>query len=228
MNRALAAVGQRVAPPHFLLFLALVPLGALLWRHGGHRLTDSLVTGFDGAALAFLISLMPTLSTCDGATMRRRSAVNDANRTLVLAITSTLTLVVMAAIVGELPAAGKGDHFALAKLIVTLVLTWLFANTVYALHYAHLYYLPAEPGAPDVPGDGAVQGGLTFPGPEEPDYLDFVYFAFTLGMTFQTADVDIAGRAIRRIAIVHCFAAFIFNIGVIAFTINAIGSAAGA
>ncbi|MFX5693335.1 DUF1345 domain-containing protein, partial [Acinetobacter baumannii] len=74
---------------------------------------------------------------------------------------------------------------------------------------------------------GKERAGLAFPGNEPPDYFDFLYFAFTLGMTFQTADVEMTGRAIRRIAIVHCLAAFVFNIGVIAFAINVIGGANG-
>jgi uncharacterized membrane protein len=59
-----------------------------------------------------------------------------------------------------------------------------------------------------------------------PTYTDFGYFAFTLGMTFQTSDVAVTRPAVRQIAILHCFAAFVFNIGVIAFTINALGGSA--
>ena len=99
---------------------------------------------------------------------------------------------------------------AMVKLVGTLLLTWFFTNTVYALHYAHLYYSSR---------DGNDAGGIDFPGTKTPDYLDFVYFSFTLGMTFQTSDTAITSRTIRRIATAHSFAAFVFNIGVIAFTI---------
>lgn len=102
----------------------------------------------------------------------------------------------------------------MAKLIGTLMLAWLFTNTVYALHYAHIYYSSR---------DGGDQEGIDFPGGIAPDYLDFVYFSFTLGMTFQTSDAQITGRAIRRIATLHSFAAFVFNLGVVAFAINALG-----
>ena len=89
-------------------------------------------------------------------------------------------------------------------------------DRLYALHYAHEYY---RAGA--VPGEHA--GGLEFPGSGQPDYLDFASFSLTLGMTFQTSDVEISSRSIRRIVTAHSFAAFIFNIGLIAFTINGIG-----
>ena len=221
-----AELGAWLAPPRFLVFCVLFPAGIWLWHALGHSLADALDLGFDGAALVFLASLLRMfLTRCDSASMREQAARNDANRLLVLAITSTLTVVIMAAIAGELPHVGHGDaggggHGALIKLIGTLILTWMFANVIYALHYAHLYYSPG-----DIAGEDA--RGLDFPGREDPDYLDFVYFAFTLGMTFQTADVGITGRPIRRIAILHGFAAFVFNIGVIAFTINAIGGSSG-
>lgn len=215
-------LGGWLAPPRFVLFLALFPIGAWLWHARGHTLAESLDLGFDGAALVFLASLVPLfLRPHNAELMRDQAARNDANRVLVLSITTLLTVVILTAIAGELPHLGHGGgHLVVFKLIGTLLLTWLFANVVYALHYAHLFYMPGEV-------DGEDAGGLDFPGKESPDYLDFIYFAFTLGMTFQTADVNISGKPIRRIAVLHGFAAFVYNIGVIAFTINAIGGAPG-
>jgi uncharacterized membrane protein len=88
---------------------------------------------------------------------------------------------------------------------------------IYALHYAHLYYSDAST-------DGKDAKGLDFPSCDEPDYWDFAYFAFTLGMTFQTSDVEISSRRVRKVALGQCMAAFVFNIGVLAFTINVLGS----
>ena len=93
-----------------------------------------------------------------------------------------------------------------------LAFAWLFSNTVYALHYAHLAY-----------SNEAKCMGLSFPDTAEPLYWDFVYFAFTIGMTFQTSDVTISDQSIRRIVAMHGLAAFAFNIGVLAFTINVLG-----
>ena len=206
-----------------MLFLALLIAGfaGLGAFHGWSHPADALVIGFDFAVLGFLASLLPVLRASDVAAMRQHSAQNDANRITVLVISTVITLVVLAAIAGELPDARRGVPGALARLIATLLLTWLFANVVYALHYAHEYYRPGatQPGAI---GE-ADAGGLEFPGTAQPDYFDFLYFALTLGMTFQTSDVVITARPIRRIVMVHAFAAFVFNIGVIAFTINGIG-----
>ena len=86
---------------------------------------------------------------------------------------------------------------------------------MFTLHYAHAYYVRAN--------DGHDSGGFDFPGTATPDYRDFAYFAFTLGMTFQTSDVAITAPALRHVALLHCFGAFVFNIGVIAFAINVLG-----
>lgn len=213
----MSAVGRRLAPPRFLAFLiifaAAFTADRLLipgnWAEG-------LALAFDLAATAFLLSLIPLLGESGAAVIRRHADANDANRLLVLTITALVTIVVMAAIAGELPAARQGDLAAIAKLVSTLLLIWLFANAVYALHYAHDFYT-AQPG-----GKGDC-GGIDFPGTSEPTYGDFVYFAFTLGMTFQTSDADITSGRIRGVALLHSFTAFLFNIGVIAFTINALG-----
>lgn len=210
--------GQRFAPPRFVLFLVLLIAGFAIRGSlsGWSRPADALVIGFDLAVVGFLASLLPMLRAGDVAAMRRHSAENDANRITVLAISTVITLVVLAAIAGELPEARQRVPGALVRLIATLLLTWLFANVVYALHYAHEFYRPGG-------AEGKDAGGLEFPGTAQPDYFDFLYFALTLGMTFQTSDVVITARPIRRIVTAHAFAAFIFNIGVIAFTINGIG-----
>jgi uncharacterized membrane protein len=218
MDNGGAGLGNRLAPPRFVLFLVLLVAGFFgHWAYAGdQKFADAVAMSFDLAAMVFLLSLIPLVRDADVRTIRRHAKANDANRVLVLIVTTVATLVVMAAIAGELPQASAGDRVAIGKLIVTLTLTWMFANVVYALHYAHLFYSSR-------PGTGGDAGGLEFPGEDAPDYLDFIYFSFTMGMTFQTSDVQITSRSIRRIATLHSLAAFIFNLGVIAFTINALG-----
>jgi len=211
------AIGRRIAAPRFLAFLAILIAASFAHHHflPASGWPKALAVGFDVAAFLFLASLIPLLRDESVAAIRARAMANNANRVVVLSCTSLLTLVVMAAIADELPAARHGDALAIAELIVTLLLIWLFANSVYALHYAHDYYTVHE--------GGKDCGGLDFPQTPEPGYGDFAYFAFTLGMTFQTSDTAITASRIRSIALLHSFAAFVFNIGVIAFTINALG-----
>lgn len=210
---AQSTIGNRIAPLRFILFvvLLLVASGAgtvwLGWRHG-------VMVGFDIAALGFLLSCLPLLSGTDVAAIRKDAVRNDANRLLLLVVTGIVMLVVLVTVWVELTNATAARHASPAFIIVTLMLAWLFSNSVYALHYAHLHYAQHE---------GRDRGGVDFPGRGEPDYWDFVYFAFTLGMTFQTSDVAITDRNIRRVVTAHCFAAFIFNLGILAFTINVLG-----
>lgn len=209
-------MGRRLAPARFLLFLVLLITGFL----AAHEIlasawTEAAALAFDFAAIVFVISLVPLLRESGPQTIRDHADANNANRPLVLVVTALVMIVVMAAISGELPAARNGDFAAAGKLVVTLLLIWIFANSIYALHYAHDFYT----GGPD----GQDCGGIDFPGTPEPAYGDFIYFAFTLGMTFQTSDTDITAARIRNVALFHSFTAFLFNIGVIAFTINALG-----
>jgi uncharacterized membrane protein len=207
------SIGNKLAPPRFLLFLAilLVGVGAAFIYH--QRLSLGILAAFDVAALVFLISILPMLRTDDEAKIRQQAARNDANRGVLLAITGVVTTVVLVAIAAESSADNLGWGTK-ALIIATIILAWLFSNLVYAVHYAHMAY-----------GDGGDEcRSLDFPKTETPVYSDFVYFAFTLGMTFQTSDVQIQDQSVRRVVVAHSLAAFFFNIGVLAFTINVLGS----
>jgi uncharacterized membrane protein len=208
-------IGNRIAPVRFIVFLALLlPGGAFAGFRWGWRI--GAMTGFDVAAAVFLASLWPLLRQ-DPDSIRKRAAQNDANRVLLLAVTGVVMCAILTAVGAELQ---KGEPLPGAEkglVVGTLALAWLFSNMVYALHYAHLFYSRDR-------GSGKDSGGLDFSGSGKPCYSDFVYFAFTLGMTFQTSDTGITTARMRRIVTAHCFAAFAFNIGVPAFTINVLGS----
>ena len=204
----------------FVLFVAILIVGAALatpavMRLAHDPLQDALfkgfMIGFDLAALFFLLASAHLLRIDDPQVIRDHAASNDANRALLLLITAAISAAVLGAVAME-TVGGGGAPGAKTKMLIiaTLGMAWLFGNTIYALHYAHLYY--TEP-----------DGGLDFKQKVPPGYPDFVYFAFTLGMTFQTSDVDIADRHIRNVVTFHCLAAFVFNLGILAFTINVLG-----
>jgi len=171
------------------------------------------MAAFDLSAIVFLVAAATLLRHGVASRMRAAAEANDANRPMLLGFTATTTLVILVAVAGELER--RSDPRSLALVVATLVLAWLFSNTVYALHYAHVFYLADE--------HGKDSGGLDFPGCDTPDYWDFLYFSFTLGMTFQTSDVTVRARGVRRVVLGHSLAAFVFNLGVLAFTINVIG-----
>ncbi len=99
-----------------------------------------------------------------------------------------------------------------ALVATTLLLSWLVTQAVFAARYAHEWY--------ERDSTGTLCKGLAFPGEDEPDYWDFVYFSVVLGMTFQVSDVNITRRSLRRLAAVHGFLGFVFNTVIVALTVN--------
>ena len=95
---------------------------------------------------------------------------------------------------------------------LTLLLSWLVTQAVFAARYAHEWYEPT--------GDGSTARGLQFPNEDRPDYWDFLYFSVVLGMTFQVSDVSITARPLRRLAAAHGFLGFVFNTVIVALTVN--------
>jgi len=200
--------------PRFLAFLVVLIVATPVAGQLMHGRYLGFMGGFDVAALVFLLACVSLLSTREAAVIRDHAIANDANKTLLLFIAGIVVAVLFAAIAAE-TVGKRPEPLTKSLVIATLVLAWLFTNTLYAIHYAHLAYVRED----------SPEGGLDFPGTDQPVYWDFVYFAYTLGMTFQTSDVTIKDAGIRRVVTVHCFAAFVFNIGVLAFTINVLGSA---
>ena len=211
---AAKTIGNRIAPPRFLLFIGLLIVGwgaavtMLGWQRG-------VMVGFDVAALGFLAASI-NLFNDKPKKMREDAKAHDANRVVLLGISFVISLVILVAVGSQLSRGGGFSGFEIALIVGTLVLVWVFGNAIYALHYAHLYY-SADDG-------GADSTGLDFPGKREPDYADFCHFAFTLGVALQTADVCITSAHIRRVVTVHCVAAFFFNLGVLALTVNVLGA----
>jgi uncharacterized membrane protein len=212
MTRSLN-IGNRIAPPRFLAFLAMLIVGFPVALSLLDRWALAAMGSFDIAAVLFLISCVPLLGTREARAIREHAVANDANRILLLVITGIVMGVLLTAIGAE--AMGHNPQpVTKALIITTLALAWVFANTVYAFHYAHMVYMH-----PDV---GCV--GLEFPRTAHPVYWDFVYFSFTNGMAFATSDVVVTETRMRKTVIIHGLAAFAFNIGVLAFTINVLGS----
>jgi uncharacterized membrane protein len=209
----LRTIGNLIAPPRFLIFIATLIVAAPIASHAFGRWALGIMAAFDLAAIVFLLSCLSLLSTRKAAEIREHASDNDANRRILLAITTIVMTVLLVAIAAE--AVGRSPQpFTKVMIIVTLILAWLFSNLVYALHYAHLAYSQPESGCL----------GFDFPGTKEPVYWDFVYFSFTCGMAFANSDVAVTISQVRKTVTFHCLAAFAFNFGVLAFTINLLAS----
>jgi uncharacterized membrane protein len=169
--------------------------------------------GWDVGVICFLASVYWMVSHSDAALIRQQSAMQDEGRNLVL-ISAIGAVVISVAVIlvwlsGEM-SAGKPPTRDLALVFLTIPLSWIFIHTIFMLHYAHEFYAEHR-------GAG---GGLRFPGHDQPDYWDFVYFAFGVGMAAQVADVTVTSKPIRHIVTIHSIVSFVFNVTLIAMTVS--------
>jgi uncharacterized membrane protein len=175
------------------------------------RFVTRLLTGWDIAVALYLGLAFPVFASSDVHRIRRNAARQDDGKLTILTSTVAAALASLAAIFAELgtSAAATRPHSHLVLAAATILLSWGFIHTMFALHYAHEFY------------DETAGRGLSFPGEEpHPDYLDFVYFSFVIGMTSQVSDVAITSKLIRRTATVHGIVSFLFNAALLALTIN--------
>jgi uncharacterized membrane protein len=172
------------------------------------------------AAILVMIVVMVLNSTTDH--MRQRAAVQDPGRSILLGaiVAGSLVSVVGLVAVQKSMKGGDASIAPLLTIVGTIVLSWLLVHVVFSLHYAHGYYGPAD----DEEDEDGLVGGLEFPGKPKPDYWDFMYFSFVVGMTCQVSDVGISGRALRRLALFHGIVSFFFNTIILALTINILAS----
>lgn len=181
---------------------------------GGLSPVLGVLLAFDLAALIFLAATLYMILHADERSLRQRARREDQSYWGFLLSSAAVSVIAVVALAIELHASRSGGLLEVALAASSLLLAWLFMNTIFALHYAHEFY-----------GDRGGKGsGLDFPGTREPDYWDFVYFAFVIGMTFQVSDVQISERQIRRVALAHAVIAFFFNVIIIALSVNVVAS----
>jgi len=214
VRRGIPVLGAFLSRPYLLTAIAfgvIIYFASAPWI--ARDITRALI-GWDGGVILFLFLMFFFMSNGDAAVMKRRALAHDEGGHLILLLTIIASIASVGAIVAELSAAkdqpGAGWRVALAA--GTVVLSWLFVQIVFAMHYAHVYYLEEEEGEP--------KGGLEFGACGEPDYWDFVHFSIVLGATSQTADITFSSKEMRRIGTLHTLVAFGFNTAILATMIN--------
>lgn len=172
----------------------------------------SLLLAFNGGAALFLITMAVTMVHATADHMRQQAKLQDEGKWTVLALSLAVSGVSLAALYLELH--GAKIHLLSDVILASasILLSWLFVATMFALHYAHSFYLEPEP----------AQSRLIFPGTNAPDYWDFMYFSVVLSMACQVSDVQITDRVVRRTALLHGVVAFFFNVIIIAITVNVV------
>lgn len=209
---------------HVRLFISLIASGIALFLCWGHFSAPATVL-ITWIAFALMIIIMDWIIIMSSHPMevRRIASIEDSSRTLIFLFVIIASLISMLAIFfllkssKELSPEAVTGHVLLA--MTSVIISWWLVHTIFALRYAHMFYATD----PDDDQKKKPLGGLEFPGKEkDPDYLDFVYFSFVVGMTFQVSDVEISSRFIRRLAWIHGLIAFAFNTAIVALSINVI------
>lgn len=193
-----AAFGAAVA-------LALI---ALPWR-----IPTRILVGWDSGVALYLVLSYRVAAHASVATIRQRAAINDEGAIALLILAPAASLTSLAAVLAELGHAPGWYRVALG--LGTILLSWAFMHWIFALHYAHQFY--------GASGDKR-SSGLVFPGNQEPDYWDFLYYSLVVAMTAQVSDVQITSKSIRRLTTAHGVISFFFNVAVLALTVNIVSS----
>jgi uncharacterized membrane protein len=200
-----------------LFISALIGLVVIALAPNGWWLPTRLLVGWDIGVALYLAAAFQLIAAGDEKRMRRWAALEDEGRFGILILTVAAALASLGAIVALLghAYAGARDNLQLGLATATILLSWAFIHTIFALHYAHEYYSEKIGRA----------RALNFPSDDAPDYWDFFYFSFVIGMTSQVSDVSITSKAIRRTVVAHGIVSFLFNAALLALMVNIAASA---
>ncbi|MDQ2954890.1 MAG: DUF1345 domain-containing protein [Pseudomonadota bacterium] len=173
---------------------------------------------WDSGAGLYLAIVLAAVGSFDLKSVRARAAEQDEGAVFVLIMTVVAAIASLVAVVfllgAEKNSNGSAPTIGFALAVVTILVSWGFIHLIFALHYAHEFY-----------GEGADErcGGLQFPDDNRPDYWDFIYFSFVIGMTFQVSDVQVTSKRIRHVVVAHGIISFLFSVAILALAVN-IGS----
>lgn len=205
-----------------ILLALVVGIVVDLLLPGDWRWQTRLITAWDSSLVCLLGLAWTMMLRINTEQMRLNASREDNNRQTIFVILVVAAMASLGAVIYllsstkiEKPSSGalSGD---IALALAAVVFAWLFIHTTFTIHYAHLYYRDGEDPDPQV------DGGLDFPKEDQPDYLDFAYFAFVIGMTCQVSDVEVSSQRMRRLALMHGLLSFAFNTVIVALSINVV------
>jgi uncharacterized membrane protein len=211
---------EKITPAQKLLFCIALSVIVFFIANMAHMgLLPHFMIAWDTFSVGMIVMSWITISITGSRQIRAQARIQDSSRSVVffIMLVSTLAgfLAVLLLIVTKQKGM-KGIEWQLPLAIAGMLLSWILIHTIFTLRYAHLFFGDHD----SIPDTHA--GGLEFPGNELPDYFDFAYFSFVIGMTFQVSDVQITSKKLRKMALFHAWLSFGFNTIMIALTINLI------
>ncbi len=176
-----------------------------------------LMIGWNVFSLSLLILEWITFKITTHTEIRKKAGVEDSSRVVIFIIILISTFASFLAVFLLLVSKDQSTQaLDIPVALIGMLFSWLLVHTIFAIRYAHIYYSDNKE-KPSIH-----TGGLEFPGEDKPAYLDFAYFSFVLGMTFQVSDVQVSSRQFRKLALLHGILSFGFNTIIVALTINVI------
>lgn len=201
-----------------LISLALALVAFVISRrlHLNTLLTINLL--WDVFAICFIAISWTVFFTRPVADIRKLANVEDGSKAFVLGSVLVTSVVSMFTVLLLILSKDESPNLVVLSVVLAVIGmlgSWAMVHTIFTFHYAHMYYFEGKDDTPD-------SEALAFPGTTKPDYLDFAYFSFVIGMTFQVSDVEINSRSVRRTSLAHALLSFVLNTFVVALTINLI------
>lgn len=177
------------------------------------------MVSWDVFSLCEIVIYLAVFSSVCPKQLRVLASREDASRTVVFFIVTTA---IIGSLGGVILLLKNKEGWLLSKgletaiYIIGVIFSWVLLHMLFTGKYAHLYYgnHPTQ--------KGQIAKGLEIPGDEPPDYVDFAYFSFVIGMTFQVSDIVINSRRIRRLVLIHGLLSFLFNTVIVALSINVV------
>ena len=210
--------GVQSRPYFFISFITTALLYVMIAFSTDWNWSTNLLFSWNIAIFVYLILTMKTLWTTNRAHILKRAQQQDASKWIILFLVILSLIMCFIAIIIELTHLPNDHMVKLGHLIlamVTIIFAWLFMHTIFAIHYAHDFYLAVAKHQ---------DGGLDFPKTPEPTYPEFIYFSYVIGTSAQTADVSLTSSSMRTLNILHILLAYGFNTTILAICINVAAS----
>jgi uncharacterized membrane protein len=210
---------------HLRLFAAAIVGAGAGYFAPGTIATRALI-GWDVAAAIWLASAFVAMALTSAPALKKMAYKEDETASAILVVLVCIVVASLGGVIVEMGAAAGSEDAVWYTLLAigTIVLSWTFMHTLFAIHYAHRFYGGRTRKTYEAP-----DGGFGLPGPHDgveknPGYFDFVYIAFCIGMTCQVSDVDVLTRDFRRLITVHAVLSFFYNIFILGLAVSLFGS----
>jgi len=204
---------------HHRFFVSALLAVVAFFLAARHELMMRLLVGWDVYAFSAVVLSGIVLSLGDPYESRRNARLQDSSATTLFALIVSAATVSLLAVALLLRSAKSLSPEKLAEYVsvsvAAILFSWFLVHCLFALRYAHLYYANAREKERK-----HASGGLDFPGDKTPDYLDFAYFSFVVGMTCQVSDVQVTSSRLRALVLVHGLISFCFNTAILAMFVN--------